>query len=147
MAHYFDTSALVKLVVAEPGSAELRAWLSESDVVAVSSDLARTELTRAIRRAAPRLAEQARQVLDSMILLRLTTGIFEMAGRLDPVTLRSLDALHLAAALRLEGDLEGVVTYDDRLGHAAEGAGVHVVSPGDPYSHAAKRGPTSRSTD
>ncbi|MFT5202590.1 MAG: prevent-host-death family protein [Candidatus Aldehydirespiratoraceae bacterium] len=48
---------------------------------------------------------------------------------LDPSVLRSLDALHLATALDLGDDPEGLVTYDDRLADAAEANGVAVVSP------------------
>ena len=128
-AHYLDTSALVKLVVAEAGSNELREWISQTDSTLVSSDLARTELMRAVRRVAPGLAVQARAVLDSLTLLRLPTEVFEAAGRLDPAIVRSLDALHLAAALRLGDDLAGLVTYDDRLAEAARGQGVRVVAP------------------
>ncbi|HVB52446.1 MAG TPA: hypothetical protein VND89_12005 [Acidimicrobiales bacterium] len=40
---------------------------------------------------------------------------FFAAGRLLPETLRSLDALHLATALEIGDDLEGVVVCDDRL--------------------------------
>ncbi|MBK5250721.1 MAG: VapC toxin family PIN domain ribonuclease, partial [Actinomycetales bacterium] len=43
--------------------------------------------------------------------------------------LRSLDAVHLAAALSLGDDLEGIVTYDDRLAEAAQANGVPVASP------------------
>lgn len=63
MAHYLDTSALAKLVVAEPETATLRAWLGEADRTPVASDLARTELIRAVRRVAPDHVLQARAVL------------------------------------------------------------------------------------
>lgn len=53
MAYYLDTSALVKLVVTEAESASLRAWITKTEAVAVSSDLARTELARAVRRGSP----------------------------------------------------------------------------------------------
>jgi predicted nucleic acid-binding protein len=43
--------------------------------------------------------------------------------------LRTLDALHLAVALEMAGDLDGFVTYDARLREAAELNGVAVVSP------------------
>jgi predicted nucleic acid-binding protein len=51
VAHYLDTSALVKLVVSEPETAALRAWLNDADRTPVASNLARTELLRAVRRA------------------------------------------------------------------------------------------------
>jgi predicted nucleic acid-binding protein len=63
-------------------------------------------------------------------LIEVTTTMFEEAGRLDPTLRRSLDAVHLAAALALGDDLEGLVTYDDRLGDAARLNGMTVVAPG-----------------
>jgi uncharacterized protein len=129
MAHYLDTSALVKLVVAEAETPALLAWLTADDRTPVSSDLARTELLRAVRRVAPDRAVQARTVLGSVTLLEVTTAMFDEAGRLDPALLRSLDAIHLAAALALGDDLEGLVTYDDRLADAAELNGLLVIAP------------------
>ena len=49
---------------------------------------------------------------------------------LEPVTLRSLDALHLATALGIYSDIEYFLTYDVRLADAARHVGFHVVSPG-----------------
>jgi predicted nucleic acid-binding protein len=130
VAFYFDTSALVKLVVAEAESDALQTWLAEADRNPVSSDLARTELLRAVRRSAPDLATRARELLDSITLIQLSTSVFEAAGRLDPEIVRGLDAVHLAAALDLGDDLDGIVAYDDRLAHAARANGVLVVAPG-----------------
>ena len=92
-------------------------------------DLSRTELMRAVRRVVPDRAVRARDVLDSLTLVEVTAAVFEEAGRLDPSALRSLDAIRLAAALDLGDDLEGVVTYDDRLAGAAIANGVAVVTP------------------
>lgn len=129
MAHYLDTSALVKLVVAESETEALLAWLDTTESDLVSSDLARTELMRAVRRAAPDLLVRARQVLDSVTLIDVTTQIFEEAARIDPPALRTLDAIHLAVALDLGDDLETVVTYDDRLREAAAVNGIIVRAP------------------
>jgi predicted nucleic acid-binding protein len=129
MAHYLDTSALVKLVVAEAESAALQQWLAESPRQPVACDLVRTELMRAVRRAAPDRAPRARQVLDSLVLAQVTSSLFEQAGRIEPTDLRTLDAIHLAAALDLGDDLDGFVSYDDRLNRAAERAGITVLSP------------------
>lgn len=84
---------------------------------------------RAVRRAAPDRVVQARAVLDALTLLEVTTAVFEEAGRLDPAVVRSLDAIHLAAALSLGDDLDGLVTYDERLADAARANGVAVVAP------------------
>ncbi|MGI9016313.1 MAG: type II toxin-antitoxin system VapC family toxin [Euzebya sp.] len=131
MADYFDTSALVKLVIAEPETYALRTWIADrGDVPAATSDLARTELLRAVRRGAPELVGRAREVLESLTILALRPALFMTAGRLDPAELRSLDALHLASALDLGDDLDYVVTYDDRLAAVAHLHGLAVAHPG-----------------
>ena len=129
MAHYVDSSALVKLVREEPESAALRRWLAQSAGEVVACDLVRTELIRAVRRASPQDAAVAHEVLDGVTLIPVTRALFDSAARLDPVVLRSLDAIHLAAALDLGDELDGLVTYDDRLGEAARANGVVVVRP------------------
>jgi len=129
VAHYLDTSAAVKLVVEEAGSKALRSWLATATSPIVSSDLLRTELLRATRRGAPDQVQQARAVLDSVTLISISTTVFEHAGTIEPDLLRSLDALHLAAAIDLGDDLEGIVTYDDRLATAAASLGIAVIAP------------------
>ena len=96
----------------------------------MAGDLVQTELLRAARKLTPAHVQVAREVLTSIQLIRLGERIFERAGLLDPPALRSLDAIHLAAALDLGHDLEGIVTYDARLAEAAAHNGVPVVSPG-----------------
>jgi predicted nucleic acid-binding protein len=129
---YADTSALVKLTVVEAESDAMRTWMLAGAVSLATSDLARTELLRAVRRSAPDAAGAARDLLSRLFLLAASAEIFEAAARLDPVELRSLDAVHLASALALGDDLEGVVTYDDRLGDAARALGIPVLPPADP---------------
>ena len=68
-------------------------------------------------------------MLDADTLTEVTTAVFEAAGRLDPSILRTLDAIHVAAALDLGDDLEGMVTYDERLARAAEQNGIKVTAP------------------
>jgi predicted nucleic acid-binding protein len=126
---YLDTSAAVKLVVVEKGSTALRRWLASRDDQIASSDLLRTELLKATRRSAPEQMVQARAVLDSLILLTLSTAVYERAAMLEPDLLRSLDSLHLAAALEFGDELEGVVTYDRRLAEGAGVLGISVVAP------------------
>ncbi len=129
MAHYLDTSALVKLVVAEPENPALSDWLAANDVDAAACDLVRTELMRASRRLDPASTVRVRAVLGAVTLTEVTTAIFEAAGRLEPSGLRSLDAVHLAAALDLGDDLDALVCYDDRLIEAAAANGITVIAP------------------
>lgn len=129
MAHYFDTSALVKLVAKEPESGALREWLLAAERDAVTSDLARTELMRAVRRRDKSAAPTARAVLEALTLLPLSAAVFDVAGLLDPLELRSLDAVHLASALTLGDDLEGIVTYDNQFSRAAAESGLPTIGP------------------
>ncbi len=127
---YADTSALVKLVASEQESDALRQWIRESDdLVLVSSDLVRTELMRAVRRTYPAHATRARDLIDSLLLVPISSDICESAARLEPVTLRSLDAIHLATALVLGDDLEAIVVYDDRLVDSARDYGLRTIAP------------------
>jgi predicted nucleic acid-binding protein len=129
VAHYLDTSALVKLVVAEAETDALRAWINTTTSPLVSCDLARAELLRAVRRSATDRMVQARAVLDSITLYAVTAATFESAGRLDPTILRTLDAIHVAAALELGDDLASIVTYDERLAAAAHANGITTTTP------------------
>lgn len=130
MVHYLDTSALVKLCAPEPESEALRRWLEAQSSTMVTSDLARTELVRAVRKVLPNSVRLARMVLDTLTIRGLDLGLFEDAARLDSPELRTLDALHLAAALSFEDDLLGVVTYDERLAAATELIGFPALAPG-----------------
>lgn len=130
MAVYLDTSAAVKLVQREDGSDALRGWLAaHPEQVLASSVILHAELLRATRRGRPDLLGQARDLLDAIVLIEVSREVCERAGLLDPDGLRSLDALHLASALALAEDLDGIVTYDARLRDAAEGLGLRVVAP------------------
>lgn len=130
MAVYLDTSGAVKLVQQEDGSAALRAWLAAHPApVLASSVVLHTELLRATRRGRPDLLAHARDLLDHVVLIDVGWEVRERAGLLDPDDMRSLDALHLASALALAEDLEGIVTYDARLRDAALALGLRVVAP------------------
>jgi len=131
LTYYADTSALVKLVAPEAESAALRAWIAENALMLASAAIARTELLRAIRRA--QVDEEAltrgRDLLARLLLIDATDDVLDRAGTLDPATVRSLDAIHLAAALALGDELDGIVTYDDRMADAARGLGIIVLAP------------------
>lgn len=126
---YLDTSAAAKLVISEKGSTALRRWVSARDDLVFSSDLLRTELLRATRRVAPEQMVQARAVLESLILLTLSTAVCERAALLEPEGLRSLDSLHLAAALEVGDDLQALITYDRQLAEGAGALGIEVFAP------------------
>ena len=64
-----------------------------------------------------------------MTIIAITTDTYVRAGELDPAILRSLDALHLAAALSLGDDLEGITSYDARMADAAGALGLQCLAP------------------
>jgi uncharacterized protein len=126
---YIDTSAFVKLLVAEPESEALGTRLQRWPDRA-SATLLRTETVRALRRSGnDHLIANARRLFRAIHLIRIDEPLLDRAGDLGPAELRSLDAVHLAAALSIGSELGVFVTYDDRLREAALSQGLDVESP------------------
>jgi predicted nucleic acid-binding protein len=125
---YLDSSAIVKLAVAEPESAALRRYLARRRPL-VSSALARTEVTRALMPSGAQAVARGELVLRRIQLLRINDRVLTKAGRMTPPELRSLDAIHLASANLLGSAVRLIVTYDERMADAAEASGWTVASP------------------
>lgn len=123
---YVDSSALVKLAAGEPEAEALHEALAER--ASVASDVAWVEVVRATRRAGAD-EQRAHAVLAEVRPVALTHAVVARAAALDPPALRTLDAIHVASALILGGDLAALVTYDRRLADAAAGAGLPVEAP------------------
>lgn len=124
---YLDSSAIVKLAVAEPQSRALRRYLARKPLV--TSALARTEVARALLPLGADALERGEDTLRRVQLLRVNDRVLAAAGRLAPPELRSLDAIHLAAAQLLAASLRCVVTYDVRMADAARVLDFSVASP------------------
>ena len=135
--NYFDTSALIKRFVAEPGSKRVDALLAEEPILATSK-VAYAEVHAGLAR---KLREQAL----TMAAYRRTSRAFDTDWRAyvrvdlaDPLLLivrdlvgrhplRGFDAVHLASAMRLQeqlGEEIRVVASDDRLLTAADKEGL-----------------------
>lgn len=132
VALYADTSALAKLIRQEAESKALASFLAGGNdwgeaPKLISSDLSTVELHRAARREGSISPAEVEGVLRHVYSLRLRPEIVSLASEVAPTSLRSLDALHLASALRTRCDM---VAYDQRLIQAATGAGITVYSPG-----------------
>jgi predicted nucleic acid-binding protein len=125
---YVDSSAIVKLAVAEPESAALRQYLSRRRPL-VSSTLAQIEVARALMPSGPEAVARGEFVLRRIQLLRVNDRVLTEAGQITPTELRSLDAIHLASARQLGASVRQIVTYDERMAEAAKACGWAVSSP------------------
>lgn len=127
---YLDSSALVKLALAEPESAALAAWLAErADQALVSSALHRTEVLRAIWLAEPGALPRGQRIIRRIGRVTLSYDVLDNAATLPPAGLGTAGAIHLASALAIRRDLVSFVAYDKALLDAARDAGLPVASP------------------
>ena len=130
--YYADTSAVIKLLVEETHSKAFAAFYDDhADAEWVSSALLRIEVIRAVGRAMPALLPDDRDLLLAFSCIAIDDDIVERTMNEPDRGLRSLDAIHLATARILAPELDALVTYDDRLAKAANGAGLVTLAPED----------------
>ena len=129
MAFVVDSSAIVKLIVDEPKSQSFSAWLKNCKDDLFVSELAHTEVARAINRVDASLHGQLKTVFERFGTIRVSSQILTIASVLSPTNLRTLDAIHLASCLILGHDLTGFVTYDSTQATAASHNGIAVIAP------------------
>jgi len=127
-ATYLDSSAIVKLVIAEPESGALSRYLRRRKPY-VASALARAEVARSLLPLGEIAQRRADAVLARIDLIRVSDTVLRVAGSLLPEDVRTLDAIHLATAQQLGQDLARVVTYDARMQAAAQHLGLDVAAP------------------
>ena len=135
MIAYIDTSALLRIVLREPGALdELRTWdaLVSSELIAVESarTIDRLRLQGALtgEEAAAR-QRTVHEWLEAIDLVLLRTPVLSRASEPMPMPLGTLDALHLATALIWRdrmGSLPTLATHDTALGLAAQAFGFDV---------------------
>ena len=137
MITYVDTSVLIKLMIAEPGSeAAAQVWSTSDDLasaclIGVEARCALAAATRA-RRLTARQHREAKielaQLLDELAIVAITGDLVEAAATLaEDQALRAYDAVHLAAAVLVGADV--MSTSDAHLGAAATRIGLHVADP------------------
>lgn len=124
---YVDTSALGRVVLGEPDAQAIRARLAQFDPW-FASELLVVELRRLGRREG--VLPQAERTLAAVNLVPLTRALLERASRLDPIEVRSLDAIHLTAVdLHNAGSIAAVLTYDLQLQAGCQHHGIGVEAP------------------
>lgn len=125
---YVDASALGRVLLGEPDAPAVRRELSRFDQH-VASRLLRVELRRLALRHDR--VEAAGELLAAVALVPVHAEVLDEAETLPPASVATLDAIHLATALRLAaaGDLDAIMTYDARLAAGAAHHGLAVLTP------------------
>ena len=127
---YLDSSALVKLIVPEAETIPLLrlmlAWPYR-----LASQLGFVEVHRAVRRVSRdyELQKRAEDVLSTIHFMDVHMEILGEATLLEPLHLKSLDAIHVASALSLRHEIGGFVTYDRNMTDAARRMKLNVLAP------------------
>lgn len=139
MSVYFDTSALVKLVLAEDGSREAqRAWDSAETRVASVALIAESRAAVAAARRAGRLDSRRYSIVvgdltglwEQIDGIVLTEELAVRAGELaDGCALRGYDAIHLASAEAILDEGDVMIVSDTRLAEAAASIGIEALVP------------------
>lgn len=125
---YLDTSAVGRVLLAEPDSEAILAEVGRFER-RMASRLLAVELRRLALRH--RLRDAADRLLAAISLLPLSEATLAAAESIEPASVATLDAIHLAAALELfDADLiDTVLTYDERLAEGARHHGLTVLAP------------------
>jgi predicted nucleic acid-binding protein len=128
---YVDSSALMKRYVDEHDT-EAAVTLMSTDPVLVTSRLTEVEVRRNLARLFSErdvlaVRKQLSEDLDGFALVSLDATTCNEAARIAEQTLcRSLDALHLASAIRA-GTATTVLTFDIRQAQVARSLGLAVI--------------------
>lgn len=127
-AVYLDTSVLGRILLGEPDAPGILRELGAFEQ-RVASRLVRVELRRLGLRE-DRLAD-ADQLLAGVALVPLDDDLLAVAETISPFSVATLDAIHLATALRVShgGRLDALMTYDARLAAGARSHGLTVLAP------------------
>ena len=128
MTWYLDSSAILKYVFAEPERPALVKALTSQ---AISSELARLEVKRAVYRMNPKDINLANEELSRIDFVSISNQVLGIAESFSSsVTLATLDAIHVATAITLGKGIEGIISYDKQMVTNARKMGIKVLSPG-----------------
>lgn len=118
---YLDTSAAAKVLIKEAETDSIRKLFADNTPF-VSSKLLAAEL-HAVADRRMISANAAQELLDRVALVSLDDDVLDDAIALRS-GLRTLDSMHLATAVRLEGVISGILTFDHELATAAGRHGI-----------------------
>lgn len=125
---YLDTSAVGRILLGEPDAGSVIDVLAGFDQF-VSSRLLSLELRRLALRHS--LLDAADQLLAGIALVPMDEAVLVAAATIGPASVASLDAIHLATAVRLSsaGLLDAALTFDGRLGEGMRAHRLPVLAP------------------
>ena len=128
MSWYVDSSALLKLLIVEKESVDLIDFI---DFTITSSVVTRVEVIRTLQKIAPEKVAEAQILLTGIDLTPVNSSILSVAENFSPsISLKSLDAIHVATVIFLDKSVEGLVTYDKAMIKNAKELGIKTISPG-----------------
>ena len=128
MSWYLDSSAILKTIFDEKERPELLRVLATQST---SSRFSRVEVRKTAVRLAPTKVLEVNRELEKINFLPISEAILLAAENFSPdITLRTLDAIHVATVMSLEGSIEGLITYDKQMVTNAQLLGIKVISPG-----------------
>ena len=128
MSYYLDSSAILKIIFQEDESAALAKFITEP---AITSSISRVEVLRTVQRIDPSRVQLAQSELAKINIVEPIPSILTIAENFShEVTLRSLDAIHIATLIFLRSATRGLITYDKLMAKNAEQLGLTVLAPG-----------------
>ena len=128
MSWYIDSSAILKLIFTEKETSDLDKVMTNQ---MITSTLTRVEVKRAVNRISPDKLVVANDVLAQIKYTELDSQTLALAEAFTPsVTLRTLDAIHVASVLRIPDAVTGIISYDKQMVTNARKMGINVLSPG-----------------
>ena len=128
MSWYLDSSAILKTIFDEQERPDLLRFLNSQST---SSRLSKIEVRKTVARLAPTKIAEVNLELDKINFLPISNPILMAAENFSSeITLRTLDAIHIATVMSLEGSIEGLITYDRQMIANAKLLGIKVISPG-----------------
>lgn len=125
---YVDTSALGRVLLGEPDGEAVVRTLATFDLH-VASRLLRVELRRLALRYD--VLQAAAELLATIALVPVDQQTLDDAETVPPASVSTLDAIHLATAVRLAaaGVVDTLMTFDARLAAGAAHHGLAVLAP------------------
>ena len=128
MSWYLDSSAILKTIFDEQERPDLLRLLNSQST---SSRLSKIEVRRTVARLVPTKTAEVNLELDKINFLPISNPILMAAENFSSeITLRTLDSIHIATVMSLEGSIEGLITYDRQMIANAKLLGIKVISPG-----------------